>query len=701
VEGSLNYNRQFTPNIPDVQYGPNSVIYNLTIWTGADWNVKAPDIINYWQPGKEGVQSNFAEYQRYHNPWFMSYEWLRGHYKTDVYGTFGLTYKVNQHIEAALRANVSTYDVLRTEKMPYSAHPYGREQNRGDYREDRRSLFDNNMEGLVKYRGKINDIFTVDALAGVNARNFSYNSSYTTTDYLNVPGLYSFSNSLNPVKAFSYNSKMIVLSAYYSAGIEFKNYLSLTTTGRVDKNSSLLKDNNTYFYPSVSLASVISDYVSVPKAITFLKVRGSYATAKSPNITQYIGPSAYPIGYGAPYVTTYGGPSYSLSDPAYTIGTVYNNQTGAYAPGNKIDPNVKSSVLTSAEYGLDMRFIKNRLAFSATYYSNIKGPGIVNLPLSQTTGLTGFTTNAIKTKLTGAEISLSGTPVQTQKGLRWDVLLNWSTYKEVYKELPSNFENYQFRQGDRVDKLFASVTAKTPDGQVINNSAGYAVYLPKQQYVGNGDVKWSWAINNKVSYKTFSLSFQFDGKVGGIVQDYVLRKSTEGGSNIITVQGKIGEAREFEFRHYNDPGFVGSYIGEGVQVSNGVTIQYDPVTGVITNMKDLQFKPNDSKVKYIQDYVSSFFNNFEHTSVAKTYAKLREVVLTYSIPSKFLGHKSFINKIDVSLVGRNLLYFFPSKFHDIDVDQYSGRNIYEGNSREPNLQTPTTRSYGFNINFVF
>jgi TonB-linked SusC/RagA family outer membrane protein len=701
VEGSLNYNRQFTPNIPDVQYGPNSVIYNLTIWTGADWNVKAPDIINYWQPGKEGVQSNFAEYQRYHNPWFMSYEWLRGHYKTDVYGTFGLTYKVNQHIEATLRANVSTYDVLRTEKMPYSAHPYGREQNRGDYREDRRSLFDNNMEGLVKYRGKINDIFTVDALAGVNARNFSYNSSYTTTDYLNVPGLYSFSNSLNPVKAFSYNSKMIVLSAYYSAGIEFKNYLSLTTTGRVDKNSSLLKDNNTYFYPSVSLASVISDYVSVPKAITFLKVRGSYATAKSPNITQYIGPSAYPIGYGAPYVTTYGGPSYSLSDPAYTIGTVYNNQTGAYAPGNKIDPNVKSSVLTSTEYGLDMRFIKNRLAFSATYYSNIKGPGIVNLPLSQTTGLTGFTTNAIKTKLTGAEISLSGTPVQTQKGLRWDVLLNWSTYKEVYKELPSNFENYQFRQGDRVDKLFASVTAKTPDGQVINNSAGYAVYLPKQQYVGNGDVKWSWAINNKISYKTFSLSFQFDGKVGGIVQDYVLRKSTEGGSNIITVQGKIGEAREFEFRHYNDPGFVGSYIGEGVQVSNGVTIQYDPVTGVITNMKDLQFKPNASTAKYIQDYVSSFFNNFEHTSVAKTYAKLREVVFTYLVPSKFLGNKSFINRIDVSLVGRNLLYFFPSKFHDIDVDQYSGRNIYEGNSREPNLQTPTTRSYGFNINFVF
>lgn len=709
IEGGLNYNRQSTPNIPDVLYGPNSVIYNMTIWTGADWDVNAPDIRNYWQPGKEGVQSNFAEYQRYHNPWFMSYEWLRGHYKTDVYGNLGLIYKINRNFEADVRGNISTYDVLRTEKMPYSAHPYGREGNRGDYREDRRSLVDNNIEAIVKYNGKLKD-FAFNALAGVNARNFSYNSAYATTDYLNVPGLYTFSNSLNPVKAYSYNAKMLVLSGYYSFTVDFKNYLSLTTTGRVDKHSSLRANKNTYFYPSVSLATAVSDYVKLPSAISFLKFRASYASAKSPNTTTYIGPAAYPIGYGSPYVTVFGGPSYSLSDPAYTIGTVYNNQTGAYAPGNKIDPNVKSSELTSTEFGMDIRFIKNRLGFSATYYSNIKGPGIVNLPVSQTTGITGITTNAIKTRIRGVELSLSGSPVQKGK-LRWDVLVNWSTYREIYKELPAQFETYQFKQGDRVDKLFASVVARTPDGQVINNSAGYPVYLPKQQYVGNGDVKWSWALNNKISYKSFTLSFQFDGKVGGIVQDYVRRKGTEGGTHIETAQGAVGAARAIEAQNvtYNPatntftvtPGYVGTYIGEGVQVSNGVTIQYDPVTGVITNMSSLQFKANDSKVRWIQDYVSSFFNNFEHTSVAKTYGKLREVVLTYSLPSKLLGKQKLISKVDVSVVGRNLLYFFPSKFKDIDVDQYSGRNIFETNSREPNLQTPTTRSMGINLNITF
>lgn len=711
IDGALNYNRQATPNIPDVQYGPNSVIYSMTIWTGADWSVNDANIRNYWQPGKEGVQSNFAEYQRYHNPWFMSYEWLRGHYKTDMFGNIGLTYKANKNLEAVVRGNITGNDVLRNEKLPYSAHPYGREANRGDYREDRRSLIDNNVEGIVKYNGKLKELLKVDALAGVNARSFAYNSSFTTTDYLNVPGLYAFSNSLNPAKAYSYNSKMLVLSAYTSISVDVKNYLSLNLSGRVDKSSALRKENNIYYYPSASVATVLSDYLKLPKAISFLKLRTSYATAKAPDVTRYIGPAAYPLGYGAPYVTVYGGPAFSLSDPAYTIATVYNNQTGAFAPGNKIDPNVQSSKTSSTELGLDMRFLNNRIGFSATYYSNINGPRIVNSPLSQTSGLNSLSSNAIKTKLSGVELSLSGTPIQ-KKDLRWDVLVNWSTYKEVYKDLPSNFENYQFHQGDRVDKLFANITAKTSDGQVINNSAGYPVYLPKSQYVGNGDVDFSWAINNKFTYKTFSISFQFDGKVGGIVQDYVKRKGTEGGSYAGTAEGAVGAARALEAKNiiYNaatnsfvvTPGFKGSYVGEGVQLAAGSpSIAYDPVTGVITNMSALSFKPNSGVVGYIQDYVSSYFNNFEHTSVAKTYAKLREVVLTYSLPAKFLGKKSYISKIDVSLVGRNLLYFFPSAFHDIDVDQYSGRDINGGNSREPNLQTPTTRSYGVNLNIVF
>ena len=699
LEGNLNYNRQATPNIPDVNYGPNSIIYNITIWTGADWDVQDPAIKGIWQPGKVGTQQIFAEYQRYHNPWFMSYEWLRGHYKNDIYGNLGLTYKINSNVEALVRANVSTFNVMRNEKMPYSAHPYGREGERGDYREDVRALFDNNLEGIVKYKKSLPLGINVDAFAGANVRSFAYNSSFTTTNYLNVPGLYTFSNSLNPIVAYSNSARMLVLSSYYSANVDLNKYFSLSVSGRMDKHSAQPANKNTFFYPSFSGASVVSDYFKLPEAISFLKVRGSYAIAKSPSTTAYTGPAGYPVGYGAAYVSTYGGPTYALSAPAYSIGTVYNNTTGAYAPSSALDSNTQVSKTSSKEIGLDVKFLKNRLSFSATAYSNILGPSIRNYPVSQTTGISGYTTNAVKTKLNGVELSLSGTPIM-KKDFTWNVLLNWSTFTEKYLDLPSNFANYQFQQGDRVDKLYGTLIARTPDGQMIHDASGYVVKLPKAQYLGNADVKFSWSAYNKFTYKSFTFGFQFDGKVGGLIQDYVKRKGVEGGRDISTVQGKVGEARDYEFLHYKDAGYGGYYVGEGVQIANGTAITFDAVTGVITNMDKLTFKTNASKVRWIQDYVSSTFNQPEFVTVAKTYAKLREVVFTYAVPSKFFT-KSFISSIDVSLVGRNLLYFFPEAFKDLDVDQYSGRTIYSGNSREYGLQTPTTRSYGFNVNIKF
>jgi len=54
------------------------------------------------------------------------------------------------------------------------------------------------------------------------------------------------------------------------------------------------------------------------------------------------------------------------------------------------------------------------------------------------------------------------------------------------------------------------------------------------------------------------------------------------------------------------------------------------------------------------------------------------------------------------------LYFFPNKYKDIDIDQYSqgsynvGSNgAYGGSTYQSGLQTPTTRSYGFNFNLTF
>lgn len=688
IESYLNYNRQYTPNIPDVSYGPNSVIYTTTIWAGADWSMD--DMRNYWQPGKEGVQSIYAEYTRYHNPYFMAYEWLRGHYKNDINGNVKLTYKLNDKIDFLLRSQVTTYDMVRTEKMPYSAHPYGREEAMGDYREDRRTLFENNTDFLATYNNNrlIGDI-SLRASVGANARSFRYNSSFVTTDYLNVPGLYTFANSRNPVKASSFNSQMLVLSGYGYVDIGFSKYANLSLTGRYDKLSTLPKGNNLYFYPSVSLSTVVSDYIQLPDAISFLKFRGSYANVKGGLTVATIGSTplgTFPLGYGMNYASSYEGPTYENS-AVYNTPITYDNKAAAYWNTTLIDKqSVQPFTSKVLEAGMEMRFLKNRLGFDATYFNNEDGPKIIALPISSATGYTSQLVNGKTTRKTGLELSLSGSPLRSATGLNWDVLVNWSTFKEKFIELyPGVTAIDQFyKVGDRVDKIYGTAFVKTPDGQIINDAGGRPLRAPQLQYLGNANPDWVWAINNTFRYKGFSLGFQFDGRVGGSMVNYIQQQTYRGGRHINTVEGKMGEAR------YQDYQGVKAWLGDGVVVSNGATINYD-VDGKVTNYKELEYAPNTTKT-FLQDYISFYYNTNEANLIEKTFGKLREVTIGYSLPAAILGN-GFIRQASITLVGRNLLYF--SKYKDVDIDQYAGNQSGSG------LQTPTTKRFGVNLNLTF
>jgi hypothetical protein len=97
----------------------------------------------------------------------------------------------------------------------------------------------------------------------------------------------------------------------------------------------------------------------------------------------------------------------------------------------------------------------------------------------------------------------------------------------------------------------------------------------------------------------------------------------------------------------------------------------------------------------VQDYVSKYYNVDEANLMSKTFTKLREVTLGFNFPKKMMA-KSAIQKASVSVYGRNLLYFYKDKrFKDVDLDQYNYAAASTG------LQSPTVRSYGFNLNLSF
>ena len=688
----FNYSRQSTPNVPDVNYGPNSIIYNIIIWGGADWSVSDPNIRNYWQPGKVGIEQNYEEYYRYNNPWFMSYEWLRGHYQNNEYGYLSLNYKLNQNLDFQFRPSFTAYDMFNSEKLPYSAGVYGRPLRQGDYREDRRQLFDNNEDFQARYhKNQIAGFLDLSAVGGVTARNFSFNSNFESTNYLNAPGVYAFSNSQGALTGSSFSSSMLVLSAYYSVDLGYKSYVTANVTGRVDKSSTLPTNHNSYYYPSFNLATVVSEYVHLPDVISFLKVRGSYAESKdggtNPTFTPNV--SATPAaGYGYTWVSPYNGPSYQFS-PTYNFAPTYTGQNSARYTDQTVSPNIFTSDRKAIEFGADIRFLNNRIGLDVTRY-HYKNTGIVGQGTSNASGYASYLTNGNTYTNDGWEAVLNGKPIVNPNGFNWNVTANFFTFVRKWVNYFSK-DNYEV-SGKRVDLVYGNAFVRTPTGKmVIDPSSGDYVRFSDlgssaQKIFGHYDPDWQWGLINTFSFKNFSIRFLFDGIVGGVMNDYVRQKTLQGGRHIEAATGALGAARP------SDEANIPAYTGEGVNLGGGA-IQLDPTTGAITNYKSLTETTNTSK-SLVQPFVYQASSISDLTTIKKTYVKLRELTISYKIPPNTFGKNSIISNASVSLVGRNLLYFFPNRYKDLDVDQYT-------QDSGSGLQTPTTRSYGININFSF
>lgn len=726
LEGNMNLNIQYSPNIPDASYGPNSYTYMFRVYGSADYDINDLKDIYKGPLGLKDVTQYAPEYGRENSAWFMAKKWLRTHNKTDIYAYLKLSYKLTDDIGLSIRSQVSTWDQLRTEQVPSSAN-LNTYTNwyffgwYGDYRQDHRNLLENNTDFLATYSKNLRN-WNLGAHVGASSRAFQYTSDYGTTKALAVPNVYSLSNSLNPAATFTWGSKMQVYSGYYSVDLGYKNFFTISTTGRVDHTSTLPSGSNTFFYPSVSASTVLSDYMNLPSAISFLKLRGSFADVKGALTSSTIG-SAYStatagyvgplnlggyLNYGTEDVTSYDGPSYANQN-AYSITSYYNNGTSVNYSSTLADATLKPYDVKSYEAGADVRFLRNRLGLDVTYFNTVNGPNIFPLPIPSSTSYNNVNINAITTLKTGWEVTLSGSPFKNPNGFSWDILVNWATYQEtlksIYGGLPSiPFNGHTFKIGERLDAFYSTKFVRDGQGNIVHNAGGAPLQAPTQSDLSNRGLigylnpDYSFGINNRFSYKNFSISFQFDGRIGGKIYDRVWYQGNNGGTSIESASGDYGAARlaEWNSTQQGQVGPAPAYVGKGVVIQSG-TPQYS--NGQISNVKDLTFAPNTKKV-LIQDYLSSFLgSNFdEYYSIDRSFVKLREVNITYNFPVK----GRFVKAASVSLIGRNLLYFAKRK--DFDIDQYTAgynNSDFSINGTYPDLQSATSRRFGVNVNLSF
>ena len=661
-DANINYNKIDSPNFPSVGYGRNSPIYSMILWAGA--NVDVRDLRNYWAPGLEGLQQrNFdigPGYDNgsfdYNNPYFILYENLHGYHKNTAYGSASLKYDVTNELNITLRTGVNMNQLMEDHRTAYST-AYNRN---GNYSQSYKNDFQILTDLIAKYDKKLG-IFDVGAMLGFNARQYNDAPHYAETDGLAVPGIYTLSNSMKPTTPTSSKRELAEYAVYGYLDLGWKNYLMLNLTARNQWSSTIPTfGKNSYLYPSAQLSTVVSEYIPMPEFISYLKLRGSYARVGSAFSPYYF-------------------------SPVYSETGTWNNNLGLTSPEIIYSKDIKPSYSTGYEVGGELRLFNNRLGFDATYFYFIDGPQTYNQPISETSGYGAYCLNGLKTLRKGWELSITASPFRNERGFNWDLVLNLSSYRNYLHELPEGQTQYgELKVGDRMDAIYGSAIMYAPEnseyaGQVIIGDNGNIQKDNIKQKLGYSNNDLMVGFSNNMSYGPVSLNFSFDACIGGKMLSQYNRYMWAGGRSL--------DIDDQERQNW----YAGKeYIAEGVKVVSG-ELKRDGEGNVISDTR--KFAPNDIPTNYF-DYVQNskgYYGIDECVLVDRSFLKLREVSLTYDL-TKHLT-KTPIKGASVSLVGRNL--FLITKSGLVDPDQYNENTVWD------NLQTPSFRNIGFNVNVTF
>nr|WP_084406865.1 SusC/RagA family TonB-linked outer membrane protein [Pedobacter panaciterrae] len=665
-EANINYNKQVTPNYPDAGYGPNSYVYLMNIWGGADYDVR--DLKNYWQPGLEGIQQYNREYTIYNNPYLTAYENLHGYSKDDIYGHVQMKYDITDKLNFNLRTNVSTWSRVRTKQIPVSGNYYNDGVNQvGGYQEIHDKFWENNTEASLSYANKFKDFGLKTSVFG-NLRTVNVKSlSASTNGGLLVPGVYTLSNTVLPSVPTDDYAQRQVGSGYGLIDLDYKNYLFLNLTGRYDRSSTLPDKNNGYFYPSASISALISEMITMPKAISYLKVRASYANVASDIVDENL---QYDI--------------YKTKSTYSPYGTRWNNNTGVGYTGALYNPDILAARVKTTEVGMELRFLNNRIGIDAAAFYNIEGPKIVDVSVSPTSGATTTQKNAFTYIRKGLEFTIDGNPVRTND-FSWNIVANWSTNHRWLDKIDGTLKrDGMIKLGDRADGFFITDFQRDAQGKVIVKSNGLPALNPYTSKVGNIDNDFVAGINNSFKYKSFGLSFQIDGRFGGKIYNVVDDSQWNSG----TAPASDSPYRLLDWNNRNTTGWKGSVMTDGQKIVSGA-LNTDQDGNVISDTR--VFAPNDVPVLY-QTWARNFSRSNYELTRDRTYIKIREIILSYNFPHQFLQKTGIMHAASISLVGRNLFYFTGKGTRNMDLDQFIGSG---------SLQTPSVKSFGLNLNVTF
>lgn len=616
------------------------------------------------------------------NPYFLRYQ----NYETDVrdriIGYVMADWKINDYFGLMGRYSVDTYSDLIQERKAVgsSAGEFGvpttsgRKEVTSGYSKFTRSFYETNMDLMLRFNKNLSEDFNLSALLGTNIRRSKVDQTFASTaGGLIVPGLYTLGNSADPMVAPQELLTQIGVDGVYAqASLGFKSLIYLDASIRRDQSSTLPTDNNSYYYPSVSASFIFSNLLKDVSWLELGKLRAGYSQ----------------VGNDAPWG--------SIID-TYDQNPSFNGTALFSVRNNKNNKDLKPERTNSIEAGLEMYFLDKRLGFDLALYKTNTTDQIMPVAVSYATGYSGKYTNAGEIQNKGVELMLFGTPFVNER-FKWDVTLNWATNKNEVVKLAEGVDNLQLAalQGGvtinaRVGEPYGTIQGQDfvyQDGQKVVKSNGYYAFTPTSDIVlGNINPDWHAGLNNKFSYQSWSLSFLIDWQQGGSLfsldQYYGLATGIYAES---VYDNDLGN-------DVRDPVVQNP---DGTYASNSGGLIYDGVVNTGTADEPVWVQ-NTKRVEGNNYHADGYTSNPNAKFVYDaTYVKLREVVISYTLPKKTLD-KTFISGVTVSLVGSNLWIISKDLPHaDPEASQSNG-NVQGWQSGV----MPTTRNVGLTVNLQF
>lgn len=582
----------------------------------------------------------------FNNPYFLQY---RKHNETNrnrLTGGLTLRYDVTDWLYAQGQVTRDGYifNFEQTQPKGAAADPDGY------VNEYERNFSEINVNYLIGFLKKFGD-FNVSANVGGNIQK-NVTKTYGTHDNIRpfvIDGSTATSNVAAGTRTFrKIYSEYRVNSIYATAELGYKEFLFLNLTGRNDWFSTLNPDDNSYFYPSVSLSYMFSDHFKMPDWFTSGKLRVSYASSSNGT---------------TPYQTAL---AYSIRDfetNGQTLGTI----------NNSVLPNayLKPVQISEWEVGTNLQFFNNRLGLDLSVYQKKTTDDIVQVSTSSASGYSSAMMNIGKIRNTGVEVLLYGVPVNTND-FRWNTSINLAHNSSKVLDLGGansmtidgaiangGGATVQNIKGEPYGQIVGYKYLRDESGNKVFDSEGLPLRTEKQEVLGNGVYKLTGGFKNDFSYKNFSLSFLLDFKFGAKLFSGTNYNLYSTGLHKNTLEGR-------------ENGITGKGVNQAGETN---TVSVDAQT-------------------YWQRVAS--YSITEEFVYSADFIKLRELSIGYTLPRSFLS-RTPIRSTSVSLVGRNLWTILK---HTPNIDPESAYNNTNGQGLELNGY-PATRNIGFNLNVKF